>query len=88
MVTAMPANVNATLIMSMMKIARIMDVSTQYMYRNNFHFWVLKFSKSSTDGPYILEGQVLGPYKDGPYKTILYVIQVSVFLEENENMSV
>ena len=28
MVTAMPANVNATLIISMQKIARIMDVST------------------------------------------------------------
>ena len=28
MVTAMPVNVNATLIMSMQKIVRIMDVST------------------------------------------------------------
>ena len=48
MVTAKPENANAWLIMSMPKIARIMVVSTQYMYRNNFHFLVLKFSKSST----------------------------------------
>ena len=51
MVTAKPKNANAWLIMSMTKIARIMDVSTQYMYRNNLHFLVLNFSKSSTDSP-------------------------------------
>ena len=51
MVTAKPKNANAWLIMSMPKIARIMDVSTQYMYKNNFHFLVLKFSKYSTDSP-------------------------------------
>ena len=51
MVTAKPKNANAWLIMSMTKIARIMDVSTYYMYRNNLHFLVLNFSKSSTDGP-------------------------------------
>ena len=32
MVTAMPANVNAQLIMSMHKIARIMDVSTYCVF--------------------------------------------------------
>ena len=33
------------------------------MIINNFHFLVLNFSKTSTDGPY--KG---GPYKGGPYK--------------------
>ena len=45
MVTAMPANVNATLIMSMHKIARIMDVST---YSKPLSFFLLLYEYINT----------------------------------------
>ena len=45
MVTAMPANVNATLIMSMHKIARVMDVST---YIKPLSFFLLLYEYINT----------------------------------------
>ena len=45
MVTAMPANVNATLIISMQKIARIMDVST---YSKLLSFFLLLYESINT----------------------------------------
>ena len=45
MVTAMPENVNATLIISMQKIARIMDVST---YSKLLSFFLLLYESINT----------------------------------------
>ena len=60
MVTAMPANVNATLIISMQKIARIMDVST---YSKPLSFFLFLYEYINTSITSLFVHKVAQPTK-------------------------